>query len=104
MADIATITQILNQVSKLEIIIGTVIGIVTTFSGYSIMEWNKNRQFANNIKNFIRYDLSEFSSLIDEIITKWAKNTTTSTPFMEITDKEFIEKINCRIIETNNIF
>ena len=97
MADIATITQILNQVSKLEIIIGTVIGIVTTFIGYSIMEWNKNRQFANNIKNFIRYDLSEFSSLIDEIITKWAKNTTTSTPFMEITDKEFIEKINSQL-------
>lgn len=97
MVDIATINQILSQVSKLEIIIGTVIGIVTTFIGYSIMEWNKNRQFANNIKNYIRYDLLEFSSLIDEITSKWTLNTTTSTPCMEITDMELIGKINSQL-------
>ena len=97
MVDLATINQILNQVSKLEIIIGTVIGIVTTFIGYSIMEWNKHRKFANNIKNFIRYDLMEFNSLIDEITKKWIKNPTSSTPVMMITDKELIEKINSQL-------
>lgn len=100
--DIATITQILNQVSKLEIIIGTIIGIITTFIGYSIMEWNKNRNFRNNIKNFIKNDLNDYNSILQEI--KQKARTTTSPELIEVLDSELILKIYSRIPDVDSKF
>ena len=99
--NVTAINQNVIQSTNYDITYGVIIGIVTTFIGYWLIDFVKNRRFKNNIKQFIKNDLDDYRLILQEIKQK-ARRTTSE--LLEVLDLELIAKIYSRIPDTDTKF